>query len=531
MDVVPWPANVADRYRSSGYWRGEPLGGIIADHVARRPDATAIIDGHTRWTYAEVNERADRFASGVAALGFAPGDRVVVQLPNVAEFVPLLLGLFRLGAVPVMALPAYRRAEAVHLCRTSGAVAYVVADNEPGSGFDYRVLAGEVTAEAPSVRQVIVAGDAGPYLPLKDIEDEPQQLPAPAAGTLALLLVSGGTTGAPKLIPRTHDDYFYNLRASAQVCGLGKDSVYLAALPVGHNFPLGCPGVLGTLFAGGTVVMCRTPSPRTVLAAIEQHRVTCTAAVPPLAAQWAQAASAGRWDLSSLQMLQVGGARLSVDAAQRLVDTFGPVLQQVFGMAEGLLCYTRPGDGLEVIVGTQGRPMSPDDELRIVDENDAQVAPGSIGQLLTRGPYTIRGYYHAEEYNRGAFTADGFYRTGDLVRQTAAGDIVVEGRAKDLVNRAGEKISTDEVQDHLRSHPAILDAALVAVPDPRLGERSCACLVLRDGFDEAPDVVDYLRGRGLADYKIPDVVRVLPSLPVTAVGKVDKRALASILTS
>ncbi|WP_427925028.1 (2,3-dihydroxybenzoyl)adenylate synthase [Streptomyces sp. cg40] len=524
--MVPWPEEFAERYRRAGHWQGRPLGELLRERAREHPDAPALFSDGPPWSRAELDERADRLAAGLVGLGVRPGDRVVVQLPNIPEILSLLLALFRLGALPVLGLPAYRAAEAVHLCRSTDAVAYVVPDTDPDTGFDYRRLATEVRAQAPSLRHVLVAGEPGPYTPLSEVDAAPRPLPAPLSGDPAVLLVSGGTTGLPKLIPRTHDDYFYNLRASAEVCGLHERSVYLAVLPIGHNFPLACPGVLGALHAGGAVALCPSPSPETAFAAIERFRATVTAVVPPLAALWSQAVRWSTADISSLELLQVGGARLSPDAARIVGPALGCELQQVFGMAEGLLSYTRRGDDPETVATTQGFPLSPDDELRVVDATDEDVPPGTVGSLLTRGPYTLRGYYRAPEYNLRAFTADGYYRTGDLVRLTAEGRLVVEGREKDLVNRGGDKVSADELQNHLRAHPAVLDAAVVPVPDPYLGERTCACLLLRDGHDEAPDLTAFLHGRGLAAYKIPDVVRVLDSFPLTSVGKVDKRELA-----
>ncbi|WP_262697422.1 MULTISPECIES: (2,3-dihydroxybenzoyl)adenylate synthase [Streptomyces] len=531
VDVVPWPDELSERYRRAGHWRGRPLGDILRDGAREHPDAPAVLCEDLSWSYAELDGRSDRLAAGLCELGVRPGDRVVVQLSNVPEFLPLLFALFRLGALPVLGLPAYRASEVVHLCRSTDSVAYVIPDIDPDTGFDYRALAQDVRARVPSIRHVLVAGRAGPHTPLREVDAEPRPLPAPEPGDPALLLVSGGTTGLPKLIPRTHDDYFYNLRASAEVCALNRRSVYLAVLPMGHNFPLACPGVLGTLQAGGSVALCSSPSPDSAFAAIERFSVTVTAVVPPLAALWTQAVRWSSADISSLELLQVGGARLSADTARTIGPALGCELQQVFGMAEGFLSYTRRGDDPETVATTQGLPLSPDDEIRIVDESDREVPLGAVGSLLTRGPYTLRGYYRAPEHNCRAFTADGFYRTGDLVRLTPEGRLVVEGREKDLVNRGGDKVSADELQNHLRAHPAVLDAAVVPVPDSYLGERTCACLLLREGYDQVPDVAAFLRDRGLAAYKIPDIVRICDSFPLTSVGKVDKRELARTVGS
>ncbi|NEB13974.1 AMP-binding protein [Streptomyces coelicoflavus] len=535
VDAVGWPDAYARRYRESGYWQDRPLGDFLTEHAHTLGDRTALVTEHGSLTYSELERRAAALARGLTNLGLVRGDRIVVQLPNTEDFFVTLFACLRIGAVPVLGLPAYRRSEAVHLARHSSAAAYVLPDTDSASGYDYRVLADEVRNAVPELRHVLVAGAPGRHTALATVEEAGEQAGGHPGSTEldptapAVLLVSGGTTGLPKLIPRTHNDYAYNIRASAQVCGFGPDTVYLAALPAAHNFALACPGALGTLLVGGTVILSPSPDPDTVFPIIERHKVTVTAVVPPLAALWSQAAEWSTEDLSSLTLLQVGGARLAPDTARRVRAGLGCELQQVFGMAEGLLCLTRPGYAPERVDATQGRPLCPDDELRVVDEDDRDVPPGETGELLTRGPYTLRGYYRAEDHNKSAFTVDGFYRTGDLVRLTVDGDIVVEGRKKDLVNRGGDKVSADELEGHLRAHPDILDAAVVPVPDEYLGERTCAWIVPRKdrpGLD-VPGLDAFLETRGVAQYKKPDVVHITDSLPVTSVGKVDKRTLGS----
>ncbi|MBX9359658.1 (2,3-dihydroxybenzoyl)adenylate synthase [Streptomyces sp. WAC04114] len=520
---TPWPKEFADRYRERGHWSGRTLGSLLRQRAAATPEAIAVVDGDRRWTYRDLDERADRLAAGLHGLGLAPGDRVLVHLPNIAEFLELSFALFRLGAVPVMALPAHREAEIGHLLALSEAVAYVIPDTH--LGFDHRPLARAVGEKAPALRHVLVAGDPQEFTALASLSAEPRPLPEPDPSDVALLLLSGGTTGAPKLIPRTHDDYLYNAAAGAAVTGLTSGTRYLAALPVAHNFPLACPGLLGTLHAGGTVVMCPHPSPDTAFALIARERVTVTALVPSLALLWLEAAEWADDDLGSLELLQVGGSRLKAEAARRIGPELGCRLQQVFGMAEGLLCYTRLDDPDGLVLDTQGRPLSEDDELRIVDTDDHEVPDGEVGELLVRGPYTLRGYYRADDHNARAFTEDGFYRSGDLVRRLPSGHLVVEGRIKDVINRGGEKVPVEEVENHLLAHPAVLDVALVGLPDTRLGERSCACVVPRGTPPSRADLIAHLTGRGLAAFKLPDDVRALASFPRTALGKVDKAAL------
>lgn len=535
---TPWPDREAERYLSEGHWGRETLGDLLASWARRSPGATALVDGDRRLSYADLDRSATDAAHGLARLGIAPGDRVVVQLPNTADFAVLLFGLARLGAVPVMALPGHRRVEVTHLAAHSEAVAYAVPDTH--AGFDHRALAAEVADAVPGLKHVLVAGDPGGFTPLAEVlapvpaGEEP---PAPARvhpGQVAVLLVSGGTTGTPKLIPRTHRDYAYNARASARVCGLGPEDVYLVCLPAAHNFPLACPGILGILGAGGTAVMCPSPGPDTAFPLVSREGATVTALVPSLTRLWVEVAEdSGAADLASLRLLQVGGAKLDRALAERVTPVLGSRVQQVFGMAEGLLNFTRADDGPDLVNGTQGRPLSPADEVRVVGEDGAEVEPGRVGELLTRGPYTMRGYYRADEYNATAFTSDGFFRSGDLVRRLPSGHLVVEGRVKDVVNRGGENVPAAELEDHLYTHPAVSQAAVVGLPDDNLGEVVCAVLVLEPGRSRPRlrEVKAFLRERGLAAFKLPDRLAAVDTLPLTPIGKVDKKSLIQELLS
>ncbi|MEU6561327.1 (2,3-dihydroxybenzoyl)adenylate synthase [Nocardia nova] len=520
---VPFPAEFADRYRAAGYWRGEPLGELLRTAARTWPRRTAVHTPAGPLDYAELDRRADRMAAGLLAAGIESGDRVVVQLPNVTEFVEVLFGTLRAGIVPVLALPAHRQAEIEHLTRLSGAVGYIVADRV--GDFDYRELAAAIAERVPSLREIFVLGDPGPYTDLGSVPREGGSLPEVDAAGIALMLVSGGTTGLPKLIARTHDDYAYNARASAELCELTSGDVYMATLPAAHNFPLSCPGILGTVSAGASMVMLADPSPENAFATIEKFGVTVTAVVPPLAQLWCAATEWEEADLSSLRLLQVGGAKLAEVNAREVTPALGAKLQQVFGMAEGLINYTRLDDPDDLVFVSQGRPLSPDDEVRVVDGEGNDVAPGEEGELLTRGPYTIRGYYRAPEHNSRGFTPDGFYRSGDLVRLLPSGHLIVSGRIKDVINRGGENISCDELEEHLLAHPAIRHAAAVGLPDPALGEKVCAVLVIDGELPSLVEIKNFLTERGLATYKLPDILRQADALPFTAVGKIDKKVL------
>ncbi len=533
-DFTPWPQELQEHYRAKGYWAGEPLGDLLRQTAASAKNRTAIIEadkgaGEKRWSYQLLDTRADQLAAGFIALGLQPGARVVVQLPNSGELFEVLFALFRIGVAPVLALPSHRFAEINYFCTFAEVDAYITCDT--WGGFDYRELARKLH-DNHAVQRIIIAGATDEFCPLANLYQLPVPLPTIDAASVALYQLSGGTTGVPKLIPRTHDDYYYSVRASALICGLKHSSVYLAVLPVVHNFPLSSPGALGVLWAGGTLVLADSGAPDVAFPLIEQHKVSITAMVPPLALSWLIACENRQRDgkppkLESLEVLQVGGAKFSEEVARRVKTVLGCKLQQVFGMAEGLVNYTRLNDDYETVVTTQGRPISASDDIRILDDMDNPVAPGATGNLLTRGPYTIRGYFRAPEHNAKTFTTDGFYRTGDLVCQTDTGYLVVEGRVKDQINRGGEKIAAEEIENHLLAHPQVQDAALVAMPDPFLGERSCAFVALRPQAlpIKSSELLRFLRDRELASYKIPDRIEFIPALPQTRMGKVDKKQL------
>ena len=521
---VPFPPERAARYRAAGYWTGRTVDSLLRHAATAWPDGVAVVDAVGSHTYSELDKLVDRAAAGFAALRIAPADRVLVQLPNSCRFAVTLFGLLRAGAIPVLCLPGHRLADLSRFAALSGAVGLVIAD--AANGFDYRAMAEQLVTSHPGLRHVIVDGDPGPFMSWSALPagEVPKLVSDPAS--LALLLVSGGTTGAPKLIPRTHDDYVYNATASAELCRLTKDDVYLVALPAAHNFPLACPGILGAMTAGATIVFSTDPSPEAAFATMERHGVTVTALVPALAKLWAQACEWEPVTPTSLRLLQVGGAKLEAEDAQQVRAVLTPGLQQVFGMAEGLLNFTGLDDPPELLEHTQGRPLCSDDELRIVDASGQPVAPGAEGELLVRGPYTFNGYFRGDRDNERCFDPDGFYRSGDLVRRRDDGYLVVTGRVKDVICRGGETISAQDLEEHLLHHPAIWSAAAVGVPDPTLGEKICAAVVFAGPPVSLTELNAHLDERGVAAHARPDMLVTMVALPTTPVGKIDKRAIA-----
>lgn len=532
LPPVPlWDDDAASRYVAAGLWTGENFAQFLTDRCTRHGDAEALVGTDThgqlhRLSHLDLLARGRTAAARLAGLGVRPGDRVVLALPNVVEFVEVLHGVFHLGALPVFGLPSHGPTELAQFAGQADAAAVVLAGADAPARYD------ELVARLP----------AGHHPPLLVRAEEFAELPAgavwsPDAGDsarVAFLQLSGGTTGTPKLIPRTHRDYLYSVRAQAEVSGLGAGDRMLVVLPVAHNFAMSSPGVLGALHVGAAVVLSGDPSPGASFRLVASERVTHVALVPPLAQAWISAARRRRPDLGSLRTVQVGGAKLSPTVAAEVGPVLGAGLQQVFGMAEGLVCFTRDDDPSDLVLTTQGRPTSPYDEIRVVDPDDpgeGEVGPGEEGALLTRGPYTVRGYLHGQDRHTDHFTEDGFYRTGDLVRQLPSGHLVVTGRTKDQINRAGEKVATEEIEDLLLAHPDVLDALALGLPDAHLGERVVAVVVVEPGTAAErrrvlPEALRrHVSEAGLAAWKVPEQVHVREAFPSTHVGKNSRRDL------
>jgi len=527
--VVPFPPEYAQRWREKGYWQDKSLAQEFAACFRRFNDRVFLVDGERQYTYGEIDRLSGNLALNLLELGLKPLDRVVPTLPNCAEFVLLYFALQKIGCIPIAALVTHRYAEISQFVKLSGATTCVYPERQ--SDFEFEPMVRRVQQENACLKfcislsrlKVLIEKEPKTGKRLEDIGIDPADP--------CIFQLSGGTTGIPKLIPRTHNDYAYNSKAAAPVCGVTADSVLLLALPIAHNLPLACPGIQGYFFQGGKVVLSPTTRPEQMFSLIEKHRVTHIKVVPALLIRLINDPSIFRFDLSSVKLIQSGGQRMQPEVRlkthQLIPSCF---VQENFGMSEGMLFFVRLDDPQEVKLETCGRPICPDDEVRLVDDEGREVAPGEVGELTCRGPYTLRGYYGVPEYNAKQFTPDGFYCSGDLMRMHPSGNFVVEGRKKDLINRGGEKISAEEIENLILGHPAVQNIACVPVPDPNLGEKMCACVVLKPGLDlSLNELTDFLKGKEIAKFKLPERLEVFADLPVSTFGKVSKKALAEMV--
>lgn len=534
---VPFPPEYAARYRAQGYWQDRSLAQEFADVFQRYADRVALVDGDVVYTYAELDRVSTNLALNLLDLGLRPQDRVVPTLPNVHEFVVLYFALQKIGCIPIAALVTHRYAEISQFVQLSGATTCVYPDTS--GDFAFAPVITRVQAENPSVRFRIVLGQAqAGEVSLRDLISRPATLPASRLTDIhidptdpCIFQLSGGTTGIPKLIPRTNNDYAYNSKAAAAVTEINGDSVLLLVLPIAHNLPLACPGIQGFMFHGAKVVLHGNTKPVEMFALIEKHKVTHLKVVPALLIRLINDPAVDNFVLSSLKLIQSGGQRMQPEVRAKTRALIpGVFVQENFGMSEGTLMFVRATDPEEVKLETCGRPVCPDDEVLLLDDEGREVPDGEVGEFTVRGPYTLRGYFGVPEYNARQFTPDGFYRSGDLMRKHPSGNYIVEGRKKDLINRGGEKISAEEVENLILMHPAVQNVACVPMPDPNMGEKMCAFVILKPGQKlHLKELVGFLLSKEIAKFKLPERLETLPDFPVSTFGKVSKKALGELV--
>lgn len=528
-DFHPWPNKDVKKFLELGIWEDITIYEKFKSTASKFSSNIAIICGEKKITYQELNSKVEDFASGVNRFGIKSGQNVLVQLPNCLEFFIIILGLAKIGVRPVLTLLAHREKELNKFIGITGSVAYFIKNEK--YGYNFISLARNISKSQLSLKNIFVIGDSHEFNNFSELycKNNPIANYNQDASSVALFQLSGGTTGVPKLIPRTHNDYIYSINKSIDATLVDKNTVYLVVLPQAHNFPLSSPGSLGVLFVGGKIVLSTEPRPGVSFPLIEKEKITMVSLVPSIAILWLNSNKIKKFDLSSLKLIQVGGQKLNYEIATKIPETFLCRLQQVYGMAEGLVCFTNLTAENEELFSTQGKPMSLLDEALVVDEEDNRLPYGKEGHLLTRGPYTIRGYFADQEINKKSFTKEGYYRTGDMVVLDKNRNIVVTGRFKDQINRGGEKIACDEIENIILSLTDIIDVAVVGFYDYYLGEKSCAFIISNNKKLDEKELISKFKLTGIASFKIPDRFVIVNELPKTAVGKIDKKKLRSYL--
>ena len=532
--VYPTP-EALDRYVTHGPLGEETLAEALMEAMAKWPDRVAVSSPEGEITHRELDHDSDCFAAALLDMGLKPLDRVIFQVVNSIEIVVAIIACWKADLIPVCTLAAHRDAEISYLANHSGAKAHFIGIEER---FDFVGFAREIAAKTPSLEHLVVVRGEGPedvshmssMIASQDRAQARVRIEAIErdAHQVTVFQLSGGTTSIPKIIPRFSNEYLYNMQAFADWEYFDENTVIFMPLQVIHNAAMVCI-VFPTLLRGGEAVVTSKVDPVTLFTLIGQRKPTYFGVIGSGLSRMQQV---GARDLLPLQ--QVKGV-FSTNAARKTEEVLGVKGLHLFGMTEGLIAFSRPTDPEEARFNTIGRPISAWDEVRIVvPETETDVAPGEVGEMISRGPYTFCGYYDAEERNREVFTSDGFFRSGDLMKaHQIEGETYYsfEGRLKDLVNRGGEKINCEEVEHAARSHPGIGDIMIVAMPDREYDERACA-FIIPSGAEDPPNVqglMQYLVGNGLAKYKCPERIEVVQDFPLTDSGKPSKPMLKAMI--
>jgi len=536
---VPWPEEFVKEYKEKGYWEDIPLGDHFDQWVEKYAERTAIAGQGKEVTFRQMGVNVTRLAYHMAKMGIKTYDPVIIQLFNGPEVLYLIYACFKLGAIPICSLATHRWAEISFFAKTTNAVAHAIPAGI-ALDFDYEAFADEIRNEIPSMEYVLTVGK--PSRPNMvsindliekevDLEEAKKELARyhPDPMETAVFQLSGGTTGIPKIIPRTHNDYYYNAQCCALRFHYDANTRFIAPMPNTHNAPLVCM-IIPVHLSGGLIVSV-APRPQEMFKEIEQNKVNYL-----IAAVGIQQAI---MNLSPEEVIKSFGSvkdiwtsSIKPEAVQKCREILNAESCQVFGMAEGLITSTRQDDPLDIKIYTQGRGVSEADEIKIIDPETMKELPqGEIGEMICRGPYTIRGYYKADQRNKDAFTPEGFYRSGDLGKLDKQGNFIWSGRIKDCIDRGGEKVNAEEVEIHVRAFPKVQDVAAVAMPDHRFGERICVYVIPKPGelfaLEELRDFV--LNERKIAKFKAPERLEFIDIFPVTHVGKLDKKALRAMI--
>jgi non-ribosomal peptide synthetase component E (peptide arylation enzyme) len=522
------PTELADKYTRERLWLQKTAFEILAERAAAHPSRVAIKDRSGATTYGVLREKVERAAQFYHTIGIQRGDVVTIQLPNRVEFVIAFIALELLGAIANKVNPDFRARELDYMLKFSGSSAYVFPTE--WKDFDYAGMARALRQGNPALKRLIVVGgavdgmhdfDAGVAAAAPIAEADKLRM---NPNEVCRMCFTSGTTGNPKCALHSFNTTLYAVDLLNHDMQVTERDVLLVYLPLGLNW--GYITMLQTLLVGATLVLMERFNPRAALELIQKERVTYIPTAPAGLVALLNVPDSDSFDVSSLRVVITGGASAAVETIREYQRRMKGHLIELYGMLEaGFQTYTRFTDDPQKVNGTIGRPVRAM-ELRIVDAQGNDVPRGEVGELMSRGPSIHLGYHNNPAANAEAFTADGWFRTGDLGRVVdAEGNVQITGRSKEIINRGGKKFFPREVEEILYTHPRILHAAMVGMPDPRVGERNCLCIVPKG--ERAPtleELITFLRYQ-VADYKLPESLEQFSELPMTGSGKIQRHVL------
>lgn len=530
---IPYKKEDTEKYTKFRWWLGITFGDLLDKATDLYPDKEALVDDRSRLTYSQLREKANRLAIGLMKLGIESGDPVLLQLPNWAEYAYSYFALHKIGAIAVLLLPRHTQLEINHLCSLVKAKAWIVP--EKYRKVDYLPIIDEVLRTNPELKHVITvrSEDSQRFIRLEKLIEEAElskenlrQLAArrPEPTEVAYILPTGGTTGLPKAAPRTHNDAICEAEYKSRARENTSNDVCLITIPLEHN--LGLAALNGAIFNYGKLVLLDSTRIEDFCATVQREKVTCGPIVPTQAIRLVNFEGLKNYDLSSLKKLYSGGEKTSPEVIKGIFDKLGCTCIIAFGMAEGPQCSTRLNDDLDTVLNTAGRPSCPYEEYKVIDHNERELPRNTEGELVAKGPGIFTGYLKNPGENKKAFTQNGFFRTGDLAIIDDRGYVRITGRIKDIIIRGGENISPIEIENLVSQHPDVEDVAVVGMPDKELGERACAYIKPRAGAKPTLEgIVSFLKSKGASVIQLPERVELIDNIPLTKIGKADKKAL------
>jgi 2,3-dihydroxybenzoate-AMP ligase len=532
---VPYKKEDAETYNKFRWWSGLTFGDILDRAADIHPEKEAFVDGKTRLTYAEAREKTNKLAIGLMDLGIQPLDRVLVQLPNWNEFVFSYFALQKIGAITVLLIDRYRQFEINHLISITGATSWVVPSRYKKT--DYVPIINDVLKEHPELEHIITVrghGDQKPFSILEQVieaaeltEDNLARLAdrRPDPMQVAHMGPTGGTTGAPKIVPRTHNSLITGTEYCSKSWDQSNEDINLIAGPIGHDLTFS-KGFIGGIITLGKIIFLDSTDDQEVCETIEREKVTSIIWVPTLAQRMLQYRDLDRYDLSSLKKMHSAGGASHPDLVRNVTERLKMKFYNGYGGTEGMTTITRTTDDLEIICTTVGRPTCPYDIYKVIDKDGNELPLNTQGELVLKGPGVFTGYYNNPEENKKVFTEDGFFRTGDVAKIDEKGYITITGRIKEMINRGGESISATDIEELISRHPDVAAVAVVPMPDPVMGERVCAYIQPKAGAQLSFDkIISFLKGQKASVLQLPERIEFIDAMPYTGAQKMDKKSL------
>jgi non-ribosomal peptide synthetase component E (peptide arylation enzyme) len=532
---IPYEKEDADRYNKLRWWSGLTFGDVFDRATDIHPEKEAFVDLYSRFTYGEAREKTDKLAVGLMDLGIKPKDRVLLQLPNWNEFVFAFFALQKIGAITVLLIDRYRQFEINHLVSISGSTAWIVPAKYRKT--DYLPIIDDVLREHPEMEYVItVRGEvdrpgfsslekliAQAELTNENLEKLAAARPDPMQ--IAHMGPTGGTTGLPKIVARSHNSLLTGIEYCSKSWDQNCEDVNMIVGPIGHDLSFS-KGFVGSVITHGKVVLLDLADNKDICDAIEREKVTSIVWVPTLAQRMIEYEDLDKHDLSSLKKMHSAGGANQPDLVKSVTEKLNVKFYNGYGATEGITTITRTTDSLETICSSVGKPTCPFDTYKVIDSNGNDVPLGSQGELVLKGPGVFTGYYNNPEENAEVFTEDGFFRTGDMARIDECGRITLTGRIKDMINRGGESISAAPIEGLIMAHPDVMAVAVIAMPDPLMGERVCAYIQAKEGAQLTFEgIISFLKEQKASVLQFPERVEFIQDMPLTAAEKIDKKVL------